>query len=163
VSVSNSRAAASVSNLIKKRWSPPWTWSTPLPPPDQMRTMVTKNVHGNSHPQQRKMSSKATKGKQPLKVLAKPKLPPAMMQCNPKFIIGKPMLTVNALDKAGQACVDLHNYYINNYKSGLDIIVSYKDHHFLVGDGIFLISFSDLYELFNLDMLDVSLLRYFAL
>jgi hypothetical protein len=75
----------------------------------------------------------------------------------------KPMLTVNALYKAGQPCVELYNYYINNYKSDQDIIVSYKDHHFLVGDNFFLISFSDLYDLFNLDTLDVSLKRCFTL
>jgi hypothetical protein len=86
-----------------------------------------------------------------------------MTQANPKFVIGKPMLTVNALHKAGQPCVEFHNYYINNYKSGQDIIVSYKDRHFLVGDDFFLISFSDLYDLFNLDMLDVSLMRCFTL
>jgi hypothetical protein len=73
------------------------------------------------------------------------------------------MLTVNALYKAGQPCVELHNYYISNYKSDQDIIVSYKDHHFLVGDSFFLISFSDLYDLFNLDTLDVSLKRCFTL
>jgi hypothetical protein len=86
-----------------------------------------------------------------------------MTQSNPMFVMGKPMLSADALDKAGQACVDLHSYYINNYKLGQDIIVSYKDCHFLVGDCYFLISFSDLYDLFNLDALDVSLMRCFAL
>jgi hypothetical protein len=73
------------------------------------------------------------------------------------------MLTVDALHKAGKLCAELHNYYINNYKLGQNIIVSYKDHHFLVGDGIFLISWSNLYDLFNLDALDISLMRCFAL
>jgi hypothetical protein len=73
------------------------------------------------------------------------------------------MLTVDALHKASKPCVELHNYYINNYMSGQDIIVSYKDNHFLVGYHIFLISWSDLYDLFNLDALDVSLMRCFAL
>jgi hypothetical protein len=41
--------------------------------------------------------------------------------------------------------------------------VSYKDRHFLVGDDIFVISWSDLYDIFNLDALDISLMRYFAL
>jgi hypothetical protein len=110
------------------------------------------------------MSSKATKGKKPLKEsVANPKLSSAMNQANLKFVMGKPMLTIDALHKACQPCADLHNYYINNYKSGQDIIVSYKDHHFLVGNGFFLISFSDLYDLFNLDALDVSLMRCFAL
>jgi hypothetical protein len=79
-----------------------------------------------------------------------------MTQANPKFIMGKPMLTVDSLHKVGQPCVELHNYYINNYKSGQDIIVLYKDHHFLVGDNFFLISFFNFYDLFNLDALDVN-------
>jgi hypothetical protein len=73
------------------------------------------------------------------------------------------MLTINALHKAGKPCVELHNYYINNYKSGQDIIVSYKDSHFLVGDDIFLISWSNLYDLFNLNTLDISLMCCFVL
>jgi hypothetical protein len=86
-----------------------------------------------------------------------------MTQSNPKYVVRKLLLTVDALDKAGQSCVNLHNYYINNYKSDQDIIVSYKDRYFLVADDIFLISFSDLYDLFNLNMLDVSLMRCFTL
>jgi hypothetical protein len=50
-------------------------------------------------------------------------VPSVMTQANPKFVIGKPILTVNVLHKAGQPYVNLHNYYINNYKSGQDIIV----------------------------------------
>jgi hypothetical protein len=73
------------------------------------------------------------------------------------------MLTVDALHKAGKPCVELHNYYINNYKSGQDIIVPYKDRHFLVGDSIFLISWSNLYDFFNLDALDIFLMCCFAL
>jgi hypothetical protein len=63
------------------------------------------------------MSSKATKAKQQLKqpaamMQATPKLRPAMTQANPKFVMVKPMLTVDALHNAGQPCIDLHNYYI---------------------------------------------------
>jgi hypothetical protein len=106
------------------------------------------------------MSSKETKGKKPLKELkANPKLLTAMTQANPKFVMGRSMLTVDVLKQAGKSCVKLHNYYINNYKSGQDIIVSYKDHHFLVGDNIFLISWFDLYDLFNLDALGVGLMH----
>jgi hypothetical protein len=144
-------------------WSPSRTQSTPLPTPDQTQPKVTKNVRGKNQPHQRKMSSKVTKGKQPLKESANPKLPSAMTRSNPKFVMGKLMLTDDTLDKAGQACVDLHNYYINNYKSDQDIIVSYKDRHFLVGDDYFLISFSDLYDIFNLDALDISLMLCFTL
>jgi hypothetical protein len=73
------------------------------------------------------------------------------------------MLTVNALKQVGKSCVELHNYYINNYKKCQDIIVSFKEEHFLVGNDTFLISWSDLYDLFNLNVLDISLMRYFAL
>jgi hypothetical protein len=103
------------------------------------------------------MSSKATKGKQPLQQST------AMTQVNLKFVMGQPMLTVDELVKAGQPCIDLHNYYIQNYMSDLDILVSYKDHHFLVGNAVFIITFFDLYDLFNLDALDISLMSCFAL
>jgi hypothetical protein len=35
--------------------------------------------------------------------------------------MGKPMITVDALQSKGKPCVELHNYYINNYKSNKDI------------------------------------------
>jgi hypothetical protein len=51
-----------------------------------------------------------------------------MTQANPKFEIGKSMLTINELSKIGQPCVNLHNYYIQNYNMGKAIIVQFKDH-----------------------------------
>jgi hypothetical protein len=129
-----------------------------------MQAKAIKNVCGKSQPQQWKISSKNTKGKQELRQLpANPNLLTTMMQANPKFLIGRLMLTVDVLHKAGKSCVQLHNYYINNYKSDQDINVPYKDRHFLVDDDIFLISFFDLYNLFNLDALDVSLMHCFTL
>jgi hypothetical protein len=77
--------------------------------------------------------------------------------------MGKLMLTVDALKQAGKSCVEFHNYYINNYKKGQDIIASFMEEHFLVGNDIFLISWSDLYDLFNLDALDISLMCCFSL
>jgi hypothetical protein len=99
------------------RWSPPQTQSTPLPALDQIQANAMKNVHVKSHPQQRKMSSKATKGKKLVKESeANPELSTAMTQANPKFVLGKPILTVDALKQTGKSCVKFHNYYINNYK-----------------------------------------------
>jgi hypothetical protein len=87
------------------------------------------------------MSSKETKGKRPLKESeANPKLPTAMTHANLKFQMGKPMLTADTLKEAGKSCVVLHNYYINNYKKCQHIIGGFKEKHFLVGEGIFLIS-----------------------
>jgi hypothetical protein len=96
-------------------------------------------------------------------VLDNPKFLIAMTQANPNFVMGRPMLTVDKLHKAGKPCVELHNYYTNHYNSGQDIIVSYNDRQFLVGGGIFLISWSDLCDLFHLDVLDISLMRGFTL
>jgi hypothetical protein len=86
-----------------------------------------------------------------------------MTQAKPKFVMGRSMLTADELHKVGQPSNDLHNYYIQNYKLGQDIIVPYKDRHFLVGDDIFIITFVDPYDLFNLDMLDASLMCCFVL
>jgi hypothetical protein len=73
------------------------------------------------------------------------------------------MLTIEALKQAGKSCVELQNYYINNYKKGQDIIASFKDEPFLVGNNIILISWPDLYDPFNLNALDISPMRCFAL
>jgi hypothetical protein len=73
------------------------------------------------------------------------------------------MLTANQLCEVGKHCIDLHNYYIQNFKMGQDIIVSFKDRHFLVGDDIFVITFSNFYDIFNLNTLDISLMCCFAL
>jgi hypothetical protein len=73
------------------------------------------------------------------------------------------MLTTDEILKVGQYCIDLHNYYIHNYKSSQDIIMSYKNCHFLVGDDVFVITFGDLYDFFNLDTLDISLMHCFLL
>jgi hypothetical protein len=59
--------------------------------------------------------------------------------------------------------VELHNYYILNWKKIDVIVVKYRHSHFFMDDGVFIISLSDLYDMFNLDALDVSLMRCFAL
>jgi hypothetical protein len=66
------------------------------------------------------------------------------------------MLRSSELREACKYCVKLHNYYIHNYKMCDDIMVQYKEHHFLVRDDIFVVSFSDLYDLFTFDTLDIS-------
>jgi hypothetical protein len=73
------------------------------------------------------------------------------------------MLTIDTLKEAGKSYVVLHNYYINNYKIRQHIISGFKEKHFLVGEGMFLISWYDLYDLFTLNVLDISLMRCFTL
>jgi hypothetical protein len=137
----------------------PRTQSTPLPAPDQTQPPTTmpktmKNVCAKSKPERK--SSKAKKSKQPLQQTA-------MMQSNPKYVKGQPMLTADQLCEADQYCVKLHKYYIKNSNTCQDIIVPFKDRHFLLGDGIFVITFSNLYDLFTLDTLDISLMHCFTL
>jgi hypothetical protein len=95
-------------------------------------------------------------GKQPMQKTA-------MTQSNLKYVKGKVMLTTDQLRDAGWYCVKLHNYYIQNYKTDKHIMVQYKDHHILLGDDTFVITFYDLHGLFTLDALDISLMRYFTL
>jgi hypothetical protein len=110
------------------------------------------------------MSSKETKGMKPLKESeANPKLPTAMTHANSKLQIGKLMLTIGTLKEAGKSGVILHNYYINNYKKRKHITGGFKEKHFLVGEGIFLISWFNLYDFFTLNALDISLMHRFAL
>jgi hypothetical protein len=73
------------------------------------------------------------------------------------------MLNANELCKTGRFCVELHYYYILNWKKIDVIVVKYRQSHFLTDDGVFIISLSDLYDLFNLDALDISLMRCFVL
>jgi hypothetical protein len=84
------------------------------------------------------MSLKETKGKKPLKESeANSKLSTATTHANPKFQIGKSMLTVDTLKEASKFCVVHHNYYINNYKKRQHIIGGFKEKQILVGETSF--------------------------
>ncbi|CAO2152651.1 unnamed protein product [Urochloa humidicola] len=86
---------------------------------------------------------------------------------NPKFKYGFPMLTDADLKSAGTATSALHGYYLQNSKvrkkSG--IVVKFKNIHLLRSNDTecFPVGFNDLYDLFNIEALDVSLLRCFTL
>jgi hypothetical protein len=112
------------------------------------------------------MEQKSSKAKQLLQQPSKGKLKSiliGMTPAHPKFEKGKWMLNANELCKACRFCVKLHNYYILNWKKIDVIVVKYRQSHFLMDNGVFIISLSDLYDLFNLDALDISLMRCFAL
>jgi hypothetical protein len=87
----------------------------------------------------------------------------AMTSAKPKFEKGKRMLNANKLSKVGRFCVELHNYYILNWKKIDVIVVKYRQSHFLMDADVFIIALSNLYDLFNLDVVDVSLMLYFRL
>jgi hypothetical protein len=50
-----------------------------------------------------------------------------MIYVNPKYVRGRPMLRVEQLREEDQYCVELHNYYIKNYKASDDIMIQYKE------------------------------------
>jgi hypothetical protein len=125
------------------------------PAPDHMQSKGTQalkqkvTVHSKSLTEQ-----KSSKAKQPLQQPSKGKLKSistAMASAHPKFEKGKWMLNANELYKAGRFCVELHNYYILNSKKIDVIVLKYRQSHFLIDDGVFIIS------------LDVSLMHCFVL
>jgi hypothetical protein len=72
---------------------------------------------------------KSSKAKQLLQQPSKGKLKSisiAMMSTHPKFQKGKRMLNAIELCKAGRFCVELHNYYILNWKKINVIVVKYR-------------------------------------
>jgi hypothetical protein len=112
------------------------------------------------------IEQKSSKAKQPLQQSSKGKLKlisTAMTSAHPKFQKENRMLNANELCKADRFCVELHNYYILNWKKVDVIVVKYRQSHFLMDNCVFIISLSNLYDLFNLDALDVSLMHCFAL
>ncbi|CAN6374647.1 unnamed protein product [Urochloa humidicola] len=86
---------------------------------------------------------------------------------NPKFKYGFPMLTDADLKSAGTATSALHGYYLQNSKGRKNsgIVVKFKNIHLFRSNDTecFPVGFNDLYDLFNIEALDVSLLRCFTL
>ena len=107
--------------------------------------------------------SRAQKGKEQLREVSK-EVARVWTIANAKYVARKARLSPADLQASLQQCLHLHHYYMNNYKTITDVVVAYKKEHFLAqADGIFIVSFSDLYDLFTLDTLKVSLLHYFVL
>ena len=76
------------------------------------------------------------------------------------------MLTAAQLESAGPATNALHKYYMKGcVAKQIDVVVKYKRNHFQRQDSnkYFLLCFNDLYDLFNIDGLDVILLHIFTL
>jgi len=79
--------------------------------------------------------------------------------------MGKPMLSTEELASAGVNTRRLHNHYITHamHKDNTLIVGAFKAGDLHSGSGYFSIVWSDLYDLFNLDALDISLIRCLAL
>jgi len=81
-----------------------------------------------------------------------------------KFVMGKSMLSELDLATAGVNTKGLHKHYMT-HANGDDasIVGHYKAEDLHSGPGYFSVSWSDLYDVFNLDALDISLIRCLTL
>ncbi|KAG2634476.1 hypothetical protein PVAP13_2NG117100 [Panicum virgatum] len=84
---------------------------------------------------------------------------------NPKYKLGEPLSSEEALEAAGQSCQSLHAYFMEQSAKGADSITAKVAASYFESDGelSITIGFNDLYDLFNMDSLDVGLLRCWTL
>ena len=89
----------------------------------------------------------------------------AWTTANPKYKPGEPMLLEEALNLAGPSCEALHAYVIQQSANGaIDIPAKVVASYFHSEVELKLtVGFNDLYDLFNFESLDVSLLRCWTL
>jgi len=89
----------------------------------------------------------------------------AWTMANPKYKPGEPMLSEEALKLAGPNCEALNAYILQQSANGaIDIPAKVAASYFHSEDDLKLsVGFNDLYDLFNLESLDVSLLRCWTL
>ena len=79
--------------------------------------------------------------------------------------MGKPMMSTEELASAGVNTRGLHNHYITHAmdNDNTSIVGEFKVEELHSAPGFFSISWSDLYDVFNLDALDISLIRCLTL
>ena len=91
--------------------------------------------------------------------------PSAWTKANPKFKYGEAMIREKENDSCGPSSVALHTYYLAacaEQKVGITVNFNpFQLGHTESADD-FVVGFNDLYDLFNLDGLDMSLLRCFS-
>jgi len=75
------------------------------------------------------------------------------------------MLSEETLKTAGPSCEALHAYFIEQSANGANGIPAKVATSYFESDGelSIIVGFNDLYDLFNLDSLDISLLRCWIL
>ena len=134
----------------------------------KMKVAATSAAAGKASAGEKKASAGEKKKAASTTVKESKKHPSSVWtKAHPKFTYGQAILTEAELLVAGPFTVELHNYYMKgcqgNKKNG--IVVKYRRQHFWRDRDIefFLVGFDDLYDLFKLDALDVSLLRCFTL
>ena len=78
--------------------------------------------------------------------------------------MGKPMLSELDLTTVGVNTKGLHKHYMTHANDdNTSIVGQFKAEDLHSGPGFFSVSWSDLYDVFNLDALDISLIRCLTL
>ncbi|TVU42240.1 hypothetical protein EJB05_08634, partial [Eragrostis curvula] len=84
-----------------------------------------------------------------------------------RYTFGQPMLSPAELESVGPATAALHSHYLAACSANQNnaIAAMYKCSHFLRSENseCFLVGFPDLYDLFKIDGLDISLVRCYTL
>ena len=81
-----------------------------------------------------------------------------------KFVMGKPMLSELDLATVGVNTKGLHKHYMTHANDdNTSIVGQFKAEDLHSGPGFFSVSWSDLYDVFNLDALDIPLIRCLTL
>ena len=133
----------------------------PPPAPKKKRPATPKkNGRGKAEPKEPAQKATESKGK------AAPKEPAknVWISAHSKFEMGKPMLSELDLATAGVNTKGLHKHYMTHANDdNTSIVGQFKAEDLHSGPGFFSVSWSDLYDVFNLDALDISLIRCLTL
>ena len=126
------------------------------PPKKKRRTTPKKKGRGKAEPKELVDEATELKGK------ATPKEPAKSVWTSAhfEFVMGKSMMSTEELASAGVNTRGLHNHYITRAMHNYDtsIVGAFKAQDLHSGPGYFSVAWSDLYDLFNLDALDISLI-----
>jgi len=137
------------------------TCDDPAPAPKKKRPATPKKKgRGKAEPKEPIQKATESKGK------AAPKEPAKNVwtSAHSKFEMGKPMLSELVLATAGVNTKGLHKHYMTHASGGdTSIVGQFKAEDLHSGIGFFSVSWSDLYDVFNLDALDISLIRCLTL
>ena len=134
----------------------------PLPAPKKKRPATPKKK-GSGKAGPKPPAQKATESK----AKVAPKEPTAKnvwTSAHSKFVMGNPMLSELDLATAGVNTKGLPKHYMT-HANGDDtsIVGHYKAEDLHSGSGYFSVSWSNPYDVFNLDALDISLIRCLTL
>jgi len=138
------------------------TCDDPPPAPKKKRPATPKKKgRGKAEPKEPAQKATESKGK------AAPKEPAKSVwtSAHSKFEMGKPILSELDLAIAGVNTKGLHNHYITHAmdNDNTAIVGEFKAEDLHSGPSFFSVSWSDLYDVFNLGALDISLIRCLTL